>query len=552
MNDMDFKDKIIENLMQTIESLNNEIALLRAEAKQRDEEHSEQLKALNQQVANLTETIRNIAGKRFGTSSEKSKGLQIEGQMALDFLNEVEQLSDESTPEPSIEELCTPKPRAKAARKPRGTREALFTDIPIVEELYVAQNEDSACEHCASSLAPIGKEFVREELRITPAKVERIHLYRESYICNECKDDGDTIEVTKAMVPTPLFKHSLASPSIVSHIMYQKYVNALPLNRQEKDFARLGVTLNRSVQANWVNNSAASYFRPIYDELHKELLGRDLAMSDETPCQVHNEEGRKATTDSYMWVHRTGEDGLPPIILYDYQPTRNGDHAVRFLAGFTGFHHCDGYGGYNKLKDVIRIACLAHIRRKFVEALPKERTGNKLTPAEEGVILCDKLFELEREFKDDEPDVRKQKRLEQSKPVLEAFWRWLDKQDPPGGSNLYKAVNYARNQKEYMNNFLLNGRISISNALTENSVRPYTLIRKNSLFHDTPKGATASAIICSLMETAKASGLDVEKYLEHLLLKMPDRIKESAGIKDLMPWSKEIQQLCKSKQKLKG
>ena len=143
-------------------------------------------------------------------------------------------------------------------------------------------------------------------------------------------------------------------------------------------------------------------------------------------------------------------------------------------------------------------------------------------------------------------------RLEQSKPVLDAFWQWLDKQNPPGGSNLYKAVTYARNQKNYMNNFLLDGRISISNALTENSVRPYTLIRKNSLFHDTPKGATASAIICSLMETAKASGLDVQKYLEHVLLQMPDRMKESAGIEDLLPWSEDIQNVCKTKSKQKS
>lgn len=303
------------------------------------------------------------------------------------------------------------------------------------------------------------------------------------------------------------------------------------------------------MQANWVNNTAMKYFEPVYQQLHERLLKRDVLMSDETTCQVHREKDMKATSKSYMWIHRSGEDGLPPIILYDYQPGRSGDHAVAFLKGFLGYHQCDGFSGYNKLKEVTRIACLAHIRRKFIEAVPKRRTSDKRTPAEEGVLYCNQLFKLEEKFADDTPEIRKTKRLEQSKPVLDAFWCWLDKQNPPSGSNLYKAVTYARNQKEYMNNFLRDGRCSISNALTENSVRPYTLIRKNSLFHDTPKGATASAIICSLMETAKASGLDVQKYLEHLLVKMLGCLNEPEGIEGLLPWSESVKELCASNQK---
>ena len=539
---MDFNEQLIANQQKTIESLVNEITLLRTQLTTNEEQHKAQIQQLMNQIANLQETLRTFAGVRFAPSSESSKSRQVQGQIDLGLFNEAEYLSDDSAPEPTIEELLAIEEPASKPKKSRSPRRDNYSNLPIIEELHQVTEKDKACEGCDSEMFPLGKEYVREEIRIIPARVERIHIYRESYICNECKTDDDIV-ITKSVVPQPLFKHSVASPSIVSHIMYQKYVNALPLYRQEKDFARLGLTLKRSVQANWINNSATKYFTPVYERLHKELISRDLALSDETPCQVHNEEGRSATSKSYMWIHRSGNDGLPPVVLYDYQPSRNGDHAVRFLEGFTGFHQCDGFGGYNKLKKVIRVVCLAHIRRKFIEAAPKRKASEQPTPAEMGVLFCNKLFDLERGWKDDSPEVRKAKRLEQSKPVLDAFWKWLEKQNPPGGSNLYKAVTYAKNQKQYMNNFLLDGRIEISNALTENSVRPYALIRKNSLFHDTPKGARASAITCSLIETAKSSGIDAQKYLEHLLIKMPGLVDKPAGIEDLLPWSKSMQEL---------
>jgi transposase len=542
---MDFKEQLIANLQKTNESLVNEISLLRAQLSSDKEHHEKQIQELMNQIANLQETLRKIASGRFAPSSESSKTRQVEGQFDLGFFNEAEFYSDDSTPEPEIEELLAIPEADKKSRKPRSPRKDNYSNLPIIKELHQATKEEKACEGCNSEMSTLGKEYVREEIRIIPATIERIHIYRENYICNECKADDDTV-IAKSLVPLPLLKGSVASPSIVTHIMYQKYVNALPLYRQEKDFANLGLTLKRSVQANWINRCAIDYFVPIYERLHQELISRELAMSDETPCQVHNEEGRSATSKSYMWAHRSGNDGLPPVILYDYQPTRNGDHAVRFLAGFTGFHHCDGFGGYNKLENVIRIACLAHIRRKFIEAVPKRQNDKEPIPAQVGVLFCNKLFALEEEFKEDTPEIRYTKRLEQSKPVLDAFWRWLDEQNPPGGSGLYKAVTYAKNQKKYMINFLLDGRCEISNALTENSIRPYALIRKNSLFHDTPKGARASAITCSLIETAKASGLNVQKYLEHLLLKMPDFKDKSAGIEELLPWSESMQALFAS------
>lgn len=549
---MDFKEKLIASQQKSIENLTNEISILREELVKREASHEKQLLHLNQEIANLNETLRTIAGKRFSSTSESLKNQPIEGQIMLDFFNEAEFLADHAVAGDILnesEEISN----EKKSKKPRSTRDDLFHNVPIKKEVMRLSEDEKRCDLCEQELKFLGEEFVREEIRITPAIVSRVQIYQEVYSCPECQAQDEFV-IKKAAAPAALFKHSLASPSIVAKIMYDKYVNALPLNRQEKDYARLGVTLTRSVQASWINNAAMEHLKPIYDKLHEDLCKRDVIMSDETPCQVHREDGRKANSKSYMWIHRSGKDGLAPIILYDYQVSRHGDHAVNFLGDFSGYHQCDGFSGYNKLKKVTRVACLAHIRRKFFDAVPKRgaaNTGKARIPAKEGVRFCDKLFELEREFADLAPEERKTQRLKQSKPVLDAFWSWLDQQNPPGGSNLYKAVTYARNQKEYMNNYLLDGRICISNNLTENSVRPYTLIRKNSLFHDTPKGATASAIICSLMETAKALNLDVQKYLDYLLTKQPGHANGSEGLNELMPWSESVKMLCASNVKSK-
>lgn len=530
-------ENLILEQQKTIKSLTDTIDT-------NSEKHSQEIQKLNQTIANLHEQIGLLSAKIFGSTSEKSSK-SIEGQVTLfdlyDIVNEAETYMDETLIEPDLEEAVTPK-----NRKSKTTKAEQFKNVPIIEiEVDFDNDEDKICDYCNTLLQVLGKELVREELRITPAKFERIQYVRKNYICPACKED-DVPFIKKPVAPAPLMSHSFASASLVAYIMYQKYVNALPLYRLEKDFSVLGAAISRATLATWVNVCSTEHLIKMYEQMHEELLKREVLMSDETPCQVLKEEGKKPTSKSYMWVHRTGNDGLAPIIMYDYQSSRKGEHAVNFLKGFHGYHHCDGFSGYNKLRDVTRCACLAHIRRKFAESVPKQKKAKGVhAVAEYGVAYCNKLFKLEDTFKELTPDERKQKRLEEEKPVLDAFLCWLNKQDPPKGSKLYQAVTYAKNQWAYMNNYLLDGRCSISNNWTENSVRPYTLIRKNSLFHDTPKGATASAIICSIIETAKANNLNVQKYLEHLLLAIPD-YEESAGMEELMPWSDAVQDQFKN------
>ena len=538
-------EALIQLQKETIESLRQLVDSQRHTIEQMTKSHEEQTAQLNQTIANLNETVEYLKKKLFASSSEKTKKEAFPGQM--DLFNEAEATADLSVPEPALEEAVGGYKRK--AKKPKATREEILAGLPVVEVPCTVPDEDRNCPYCNAPMEVIGKKVVREELRIIPAKVERIQYVQEVLGCPECKKDGASV-IVGAETPSPLLKHSLASPSTVAYVMYQKYVNSIPLYRQEADWKQLGVKLPRATLANWVIKCGIDYMEPVYEQLHQHLLERDIIHADETPCQVLREEGKTAQSKSYMWLYGSGNDGLPPIRLYDYQPSRGGYHAEEFLKGFSGYLICDGFSGYNKLKGVIRCGCLAHMRRYWKEALPgKSRKSSDKTPAEIGLNYCNQLFELEKEYADLDADTRKAKRLETESAIWEAYWSWLETVKPAGGSRLAKAVTYAKNQKPYMENYLLDGRCSISNNIAENIARPYAVGRKNFLFHDTVKGARASSIIYSLVETAKLNNLNIYAYLETVLLYMPDYKNEPEGIEELMPWSDMIQQRCRIKSK---
>ena len=503
-------------------------------------EHLENtIKDLTSQVNNLTEMLLLLRKEKFGASSEKTPK-QMEGQLSL--FNEAEVEADASVPDPIVIDV-------KGCKRIKGKtkREELLKDLPVREFPCALADEDMFCDRCGTALKEIGYTKVRDEIEYIPAKVRILRYTQQACECPKCKHTAKPF-IKKAFVPRSVMNHSLASPSSVSYVMYQKYVNSIPLYRQEKDWEQHGISLSRATMANWVIRCAEDYFRPVVEHLRKELLTRDVVHCDETPVQVLKEEGKKPQNKSYMWLYRTGNDGRAPVILYDYQPSRNGDHAVTYLKDFKGYVHSDGYSGYNKLDGIVRCGCWAHLRRKFVEAIPQKKAeGAPLTAAETGRDYCNRLFKLEDELKDLTPAERKHKRLELEQPVLEAFWCWLDTLEPLKGSALGKAVTYAKNQKPYMENYLLDGRCSLSNNVAENAIRPFTVGRKNWLFADTPKGADASAAVYSLVETAKANGLNVYTYLQYLLIYMPDTDwhNHPEELDMLMPWSEAVQAECK-------
>lgn len=506
------------------------------------------IKDLRSTIANLNETLDELKRKLFGSSSEKTKASQP-----------VEETVPEAEPTTIVKEH-------KRVRKKKSVRADLYEALPVVEVPCDIPEEERICPDCDSKMEHLGYKFVREELRITPAKVVRVRYMQETLVCPVCREEDETT-ILEGKTPTPLLAHSPASPDMVATVMYQKSFLHLPFYRQSKDWLEKGVPVPRETAAHWYNYCALNYLLPVYEVLHQELLKREVLHADEVPCQVLHEEGKSATSKSYMWIYLSGTDGLPPIILYDYRPGRSGDHPIEFLSGFTGLLHCDGYAAYGRIEDVILVCCLAHCRRKFFEAVPKARQKNlklldinseqeiteppegtaadeKLLPAEKGVAFCNRLFYLERLYKGFPAEERSQRRQEKEPAVWNEFWSWLDTLAPAGGSKLEKAVNYALNHKETLMNYLLDGRCEISNNAAERRAKTYVTGRKNFLFHDTTNGAIASAIVLSIIETAKANGLNIFQYLYTLLLYMPDYKDEPAGIEKLMPWSDFIKERC--------
>ena len=504
-------------------------------------EHLENtIKELQAQINNLTEMLRLMQKQKFGSSSEKTPKDGVPGQLSL--FNEAEAEADDSSPEPVKKTV-----KGYLRTEPKTKREELIKDLPVREIPCDIPEENKFCAKCGTALVPMGKETVREELEYIPAQLRIVRYVRWTYECPKCKH-SDERYIVKAPVPTSLMNHSLASPSSVANVMYQKYVNAQPLYRQEKDWEQLGIALSRTTMANWIIRCSEDYFFPVIDHLRGQLLSRDIVHCDETPVQVLKENGKKPQTKSYMWLYRTGNDGRPPVILYDYQPSRNGDNAAEYLKTFKGYVHSDGYSGYNKLADITRCGCWAHLRRKFVEAIPQKKAeGSPPTDAETGRDYCNRLFKIEEDLAELSPEDRYLQRLELEKPVLKAFWCWLENVKVLKGSALGKAVTYAINQKPYMENYLRDGRLSISNNAAENAIRPFTVGRKNWLFSDTPKGAKASAAVYSIVETAKANDLNVFTYLEYLLMYMPDTDwhNHPEELDELMPWSPQVQKECK-------
>ena len=527
------KDLQLRELKDMINDLKKMIKTLQAtvDAANKREE------ALTQERDNLKEEVDLLRKKLFGSSSEK-RSMEIPGQ--LNLFNEAELEQDPTIVEPESLESLLPEKETKK-RKSRITNAERFKGIPVVKKYLDLPDEEKICPVCNAPLVKIGEEFVRRELSFVPAKLKVIEIYSLNYICPECNNDDVTV-IKKGKDGHAHMLHGMAAADTIAWVMYQKFCNSLPYTRQEKDWAQYGVAITRATMANWVIRNTLDYFTPMYNYFHRQLLKREFAMADETPLQVLHEPGRRAQTKSYMWLFRSGEDGGLPIILYKYSETRAGNNAVEFLAGFKGYLMCDGYSGYNKVPDAKRTACWAHIRRYLTDAIPKGKQLDYTQPSVQGMMYINQLFHLEDVIKAKHSsfDAIKKARLEKEKPIVEGFLSWLDKQNPVRGSRMDKAVTYIQNRRSYLMTYLEDGRCSFSNNLSENAIRPFTVGRKNWLFCDTPNGAQASAIVYTMVEMAKANGVNVYHYLTYLLEKLPNDRMSDEELDRLAPWNEEV------------
>ena len=314
--------------------------------------------------------------------------------------------------------------------------------------------------------------------------------------------------------------------------------------------AAYGYSLNSIKHVKLGVQCAASWLKSLCERMRERLLTYDIVMSDETTIQCNKEEGRKASTNSYFWQHRNEPCEGAPIILFQYTRTRAGEHARKFLEGFSGFIVSDAYAGYEKVENVTRCLCWSHLRRYYKEAIPLNSSKKEIpgSAGAKGRAYCNKLFALEKQWKELPHEERKQKRLEQSIPVLNAFFAWAENvntnQEP-----LKKAIKYTLNHKDYFKNFLLDGRIPISNNMSENSIRAVAVARKNFLFSDTPQGAEASSLVFSIIETAKANGLDPYEYLVHVFRNLPNVnfYNKPELLDGFVPWADTLPELCYAK-----
>ena len=286
-----------------------------------------------------------------------------------------------------------------------------------------------------------------------------------------------------------------------------------------------------------------------YDEVFADLPTENVYVDTLTEEQKTCDVCGTIQSKSYVWLVRTGDNGGIPIILYNYTPTRAGSHAAAFLAGADPGYYLmvDGYKGYNKVPEAQRCCCWAHIRRYWLRAIPKGHEKDYTHPAVQGFLYCNKLFEYERSYREKGLSLKQiyHRRLKDQKPVIEAFLSWLDQLHPESGDRLIKAINYSNGCRPFMMNYLKDGACSLSNNLSENSIRPLVVGRKNWLFCDTPAGADASMKIYSMIETAKANELDPLKYLSFLLEHRPGAEMSDEELEQFAPWSKLAQETCK-------
>jgi transposase len=514
-------------------------------------DYEQEIESLRAQVSELTTTLSKMEllikhyetqllmakRRQFGSSSEKTdidiRQLNLfpePDEVSLPDINETEEI--------------------KYTRKKRkGKREEDLSGLPVERVDYKLTGDERKCPDCGEFMCDIGVSDVRRELRLTPAKVDVVEHAVHACACKnpECVEiGGGTPIIIKAKSPKALIPGSLASPSLVAHIISQKYSNGMPLYRLEKGFQYDGVVISRQNMANWAIKSVELYLILIYSMLISFFMKESVAHSDGTHTQVLREPGRAPQTKSCVRVYRTSGCSERKIVIYEYTETKGKEHPQRFLKDFVGFLHTDGEEGYHSLPAGITIVgCWAHLRR-YWENLLKTIPENKRegSDAERGVAYITQLFLFERGFKNLSPEERYHKRLEKSKPVADAFFAWAEKLAPLPKSPLGKPVYYALSQRIFLENVFLDGRLELSNNRAERSVKPYVMGRKAWLFSTSPEGAHAGSVLYSIIETAKENGLHPFHYIKYLLEVLPNSTAKDLGC--LLPWSDSLPEFCKS------
>ena len=500
---------------------------------------TKELHASNEKMQLLMEQV--ILGKqnRFGRSSEKMEDTsqicfrEVNGTIV--FFNEAEAVCDLNAAEPEDLELKSPK-----QPKRKGKKEADLSGLPVRRIDHYLSAEELEAEFGVRGWKQL-PDAISRKYHFVPAKVEVEEHHIGVYAS---KTDEHMV---KADHPKTLLHGSLVSPSLGAAIINGKYVNAVPLYRLEQEFQRYGLQITRQNMANWCIRLAEEYLSMLYDHLHKELYFYHVIQADETPVLV-NHDGRKAGSKSWMWVYRSGHlYQKRQIVLYEYQQTRNASHPREFLKGYDGICVTDGCQVYHtlekELEELTIAGCWVHCRRRFDEALKLiQKSYQKESHAFLLMKQIQAIYREEGKLNDLSSDERLKQRQAIIKPLVDAFFAYLKTMNVSKKDKFGDAVGYALNQEKYLRVFLTDGDVPIDNNASERAIRGFCIGKKNWQMIDTIHGAKSSAIIYSIVETAKANNLKPFDYVQYLLEEIPKHMndKDCSFLEDLLPWSEKL------------
>lgn len=511
-----------------------------------------QLDTLNENIEKLIEQIRIANQHRFGRSTETMKS--IDGQ--LSFFDEADTLYDETAEEPEEDKVVPTRPRKK---KTKGQREMNLKAFPEeVIPAYAVSEETLNAFYGKGNWKRMPDETYKRLRHEPESWTVEIHTV-EVYVGT---DGYHQDEFLRGDRPKDLFPNSIVTPSLLASILNVKYVNSSPLYRIEQEFIRNGVNLSRQTMANWIINSSNRYFAALVERMKQELLTLPVTQSDETPTQVINDD-RHPGSKSYMWVHRSGEFFKDrPIVIYEYQKGRDHELPLAFYRNYKGILVTDGLKQYHLVEDkaaeLVNANCWAHARRDYVDSIKAadkaEPNAVKRSIAYQALSRISLIYKLEGGLKDLRAEERLQERQKTIKPLVEEYFAWVKKQledmvVPPRGKTA-EGLRYSVNQEKYLKVFLTDGNVPIDNSASERAIRTFCIGKKNWMFHDSVKGAQASAVIYSISETAKLNNLRPYYYFKHLLTELPKLYEgkgsiDPAKLEHLLPWSPELPEECR-------
>ncbi|MGI6766930.1 MAG: IS66 family transposase [Lentihominibacter sp.] len=507
---------------------------------------------LSQQTAateRLTEQIALMNTRAFSPKSEKHLTDDDQLNFFEAIFNEIEALhSDGAVSEPSIDMVIVPEHKRRRRRKGKLDEDLSGFPVKVIEHTLT---DEELKEHFPEGYGRLPDE-VYKKLELIPAVFE-VHEHHIAVY------KGKNGIIKRGEHPKEMLDGSIATPSLVAAVINSKYTNAIPLYRQEQEFARNDVNISRQTMSNWVITAAERYISLVYDRISEEIIKSPVVHADETPVMV-TKDGREGMHKNYMWVYRSGTMcKAKQMVLYDYQRTRKADAPEEFLRGFDGELVCDGYQVYHTLEDrdgmQFKVAgCWTHARRPFaqiVKSLGAEKAAG--TIASEALVQIQNIYHTEKQFLKLPPTERKKRRKSLVKPLVDSFFKWcrLSIDRVPPSSETAKGISYCLNQEKYLRVFLTYPLVPLDNNLAEQAIRPFCIGKKNWKLIDTIHGAKASAILYSIVETAKANDLNIYQYFKYLLTEIPKHMDDTdqTFLDSMLPWSKQLPEGCLKKKK---